>query len=493
MKWLFGIVGVLLVAIGVISLAQPGYAPGRPLPGGASGFSASPPPAVSVSSGLYFKTYINARGTGGVMYLRCYVYDVYLSGAWIYEGSGGSSFGDGVVTVGPGPFKFGGEVNLSAPLMGGCVPLATPAVDGLVLGGFKVAAPGARLAADLEGLYVSFAGGLLSHIVSYIGEGAAPGRPNDRHLYVPPDLKPALEGIVANITAGCGDARCVAARIKAFLASGFIYDGTLDAVWPEIPQGVDPVLWFLKEGKRGVCIHFASAFVLLARAAGVPARLVIGYVSDGPVPTGWALTAFSPHAWAEYYVEGVGWVGVEATPGGAAQAPLGAVQLPLDAPPETPAAAAPAGPPAPPLEIPSWILAAVAAFVAIPIVLTARRRYITLGVGEEFVVGGPAGFAVYVNKRLVGKAPARLVFDKPGFYVVRAGPLVYLVRVLDYKRLAGSLYRRVLKRLGLPPTVTPRELASLRPEYGEVALLFERIRFGPRASREDVERLRRAL
>ncbi|MGB9705799.1 MAG: transglutaminase, partial [Pyrobaculum sp.] len=74
-----------------------------------------------------------------------------------------------------------------------------------------------------------------------------------------------------------------------------------------------------------------------------------------------------------------------------------------------------------------------------------------------------------------------------------AGPVIYLVRVLDYKRLAGAIYLRVLRRLGLPPTVTPRELAAIRPEYGEFALLVERIRFGPSAGRGDVERLRRAL
>ncbi|AET31730.1 DUF4129 domain-containing transglutaminase family protein [Pyrobaculum ferrireducens] len=494
MRWVLAVVGVLLAAVGLTSLIHPAYAPGRAPPFGQGGFAAPQPPVVSVSGGLYFKAYIEARGAGGEMYLRCYVFDTYAGGLWSWSGQGGRAFGDGVVTVGAGPLRLGGELNLSGPLMGSCVPVASPPVDGLAIGSFREVAPGARLSADIEGLYVSLAGGSPRYVASYIGQGTAVEKPDGRYLQVPPELRPVLEKIVANVTAGCRDAACAASRIKEYLTTGFKYDGTMDALWPEIPPGADPVLWFLTEGRRGVCIHFASAFVLLARAAGVPARLVIGYLSDGPVPQEWSVKAFSPHAWAEYYVEGVGWVGVEATPGGGVQIPV-APPIPLTAlppqpsPPQTPDLPAPPSP-----ALPTWLFIAVAsAAAAASLAVFASRRYVTLGLGEEFVVRGPPWFSVYVNKRRVGRPPVRLVFDKPGLYLVRAGPVIYLVRVLDYKRLAGAIYLRVLRRLGLPPTVTPRELAAIRPEYGEFALIFERIRFGPSAGRGDVERLRRAL
>lgn len=481
----------MLLFIGVTSLVEPTYVPGRPLSTGGGG-APPPTPVVSVASGLYFKTYIWARGGGGVMYLRCYALDVYVDGVWIQAGGGGTfSYGDGVVTVGSGPFKWGGELNLSVPLMGGCVPVATPSVDGLRLGSVRVSAPGAGLGASQEGLYVFLTSGRLTYVTSYYGPGAS--QPLAEDLEVPPGLSPVLTALAANITAGCGDAACKAARIKSYL-SRFEYDGTLDVPWPSVPPGVDPVLWFLQEGKRGVCIHFASAFVLLARASGVPARLVVGYVSDGPVSSQWGLVSFAPHAWAEYF-DGAGWVGVEATPGAGPNAPV----LPLPAPtaaapqlPQPPAVSAPRLPPPPGgfLGLAGYGLAG--AFITAVAAHLLRRR-VTIGVGETFRLEGPRGFWVYVNKRRVGRAPTALVFDRPGVYVVRAGPFIYLVRVVDYRTLAGRLFTKLLRRLRLPPSATPREVAAAFPKYREAAYLVERIRFGPSVRREDWERLRRLL
>ena len=65
-------------------------------------------------------------------------------------------------------------------------------------------------------------------------------------------------------------------------------------------------------------MHFASAGVLLLRAAGVPARYVEGYVvSEGDItPETWlAVPDSQAHAWAEVYVPGMGFLPVEMTPG----------------------------------------------------------------------------------------------------------------------------------------------------------------------------------
>jgi len=488
---LLALVGLALLFLGLASLgpaSSPSSSSALPLPG-SSQFS---PPVVSVSGGLYFKAWMYARGTGGVMYLRCLVLDKYDGGTWSRTVGDSFAVGAGVVTVGS-PVSFGGEVNLSAPLMGGCVPVATPSVDGLVLGSIRVVAPGASLAASREGLFVVATGGSVGRVASYYGPGAPQSPPSGVYLEVPPELAPTLKSIAANVTAGCTDTACKVARIKEFL-SHFRYDGTMDSLWPSVPPGVDPVLWFLQEGRRGVCIHFASAFVLLARSAGVPARLVVGYVSDGPVPGDWALVAFSPHAWAEYYVEGVGWVGVEATPPGSAPQPLPVAPLrPETAQPPPPSPSLPqlAAPQMP--EVPWPAVAVAAASVGALAYFSTGRRVATVGVGEEFLVKGPRGFPVYVGRRRVGRAPVAVVFHKPGLYVVRAGPLVYLVRAVDYRRVAGALFVKLLRRLGLPATITPRELAAARPELRELALAFERALFGPAVSKSDVEALRRAL
>ena len=421
------------------------------------------------------------------MYLRCYVYDLYDNGLWRPGPGGGRVYGRDVVQVGEGPFKYGGELNLTGPLMGDCIPLATPPVDGLQLGSLMLKSPGASMAADAEGLNVAYVGGRISSITSYYGPG--PSRPTPDDLYVPPELAERLKPLVDNITRGCNDSACRAERIKDFLR-GFEYLGTMDSPWPDIPPGVDPVLWFLQE-RRGVCVHFATAFVMMARVAGVPSRLVVGYVSEGPVPRNWTLVAFAPHAWAEYY-DGAGWVDVETTPGLVTANAANASAQPAPAPNSTqPTPPPPASRPAEAPHPSSWapLLVLLPALAAAASAIGVFKRRVVLAVGEPLRIGGPRGFSVYVNRRFVGKAPVDLVFDKPGLYVVRVGPAFYLVRVVDYRYLAGKLFKRLLRRLRLPPSTTPREVAEMFPEHREAALLAERLRFGPRASADDYRRL----
>lgn len=86
---------------------------------------------------------------------------------------------------------------------------------------------------------------------------------------------------------------------------------------PACPPGEDPVLYFLQESKRGYCMHFASAAVLLLRSWGVPARYVSGYLAlpDQAVAGVISVPDSNAHAWAELYVDGLGWIPIEATAG----------------------------------------------------------------------------------------------------------------------------------------------------------------------------------
>jgi transglutaminase-like putative cysteine protease len=90
----------------------------------------------------------------------------------------------------------------------------------------------------------------------------------------------------------------------------------------------DLVDYFLfdPEGKVGYCEHFASSMVVLARAAGIPARLAVGYApgqrlesirstTGGPPTTLWQIRERNAHAWAELYFPGYGWQIFEATKG----------------------------------------------------------------------------------------------------------------------------------------------------------------------------------
>jgi hypothetical protein len=89
------------------------------------------------------------------------------------------------------------------------------------------------------------------------------------------------------------------------------------------PQGLHPVENFLTADRRGHCELFATAFVLMARAAGVPARFCLGYCG-GEYDRRQRLFVFyadDAHAWAEVYLEEYGWVTVDPTPPGASLAP----------------------------------------------------------------------------------------------------------------------------------------------------------------------------
>jgi protein-glutamine gamma-glutamyltransferase len=72
---------------------------------------------------------------------------------------------------------------------------------------------------------------------------------------------------------------------------------------------------FLFETKRGFCGHYASAFVALARAAGIPARVVTGYHGGTLNPYGdyWIVRQSDAHAWAEVWIDGEGWTRVDPT------------------------------------------------------------------------------------------------------------------------------------------------------------------------------------
>ncbi|MCB1218838.1 transglutaminase domain-containing protein [bacterium] len=73
--------------------------------------------------------------------------------------------------------------------------------------------------------------------------------------------------------------------------------------------------------KRGVCDEFANLFVTMARSQGIPARACAGmshqpnagFDFNNPQSATESLLDPGGHAWAEFYVEGVGWIPVDAT------------------------------------------------------------------------------------------------------------------------------------------------------------------------------------
>lgn len=128
------------------------------------------------------------------------------------------------------------------------------------------------------------------------------------------NVPPAVRRLAESITLGAATPYERAARIRSYLVENYEYDLAI----PPAPRGADPVEHFLFREKRGYCEHFSSAFVLLARSAGVPARWVTGFNpgSYNPITGYFEIHGTDAHAWAEVYFYPVGWVPFEATPAG---------------------------------------------------------------------------------------------------------------------------------------------------------------------------------
>ena len=72
---------------------------------------------------------------------------------------------------------------------------------------------------------------------------------------------------------------------------------------------------FLFDSQRGFCEHYAGSFVFMMRAAGIPARIVLGYQGGeyNALANYIAVHQFDAHSWAEVWYEGRGWVRVDPT------------------------------------------------------------------------------------------------------------------------------------------------------------------------------------
>jgi len=101
----------------------------------------------------------------------------------------------------------------------------------------------------------------------------------------------------------------VAAVLRHIREGGFTY--TLEPG----TYGRNAVDEFWLDRKLGFCEHFAAAFVVVMRTMDVPARIVTGYQGSDPVPQDgyWIVRQSHAHAWAEYWVQGQGWVRVDPT------------------------------------------------------------------------------------------------------------------------------------------------------------------------------------
>jgi transglutaminase-like putative cysteine protease/multidrug transporter EmrE-like cation transporter len=143
----------------------------------------------------------------------------------------------------------------------------------------------------------------------------------DETTNLPGDLPPIISELATEVTAGESNDYDKLVALQRWFRSG-TFEYSLEAPVEDgfDGSGVEAVAKFLEQ-REGYCVHFASAFALMARTLNMPSRVVVGYlpgVATGEVVESqpvYSVSSRQLHAWPEVYFEGVGWIGFEPTVG----------------------------------------------------------------------------------------------------------------------------------------------------------------------------------
>ncbi len=145
--------------------------------------------------------------------------------------------------------------------------------------------------------------------------------PGPDYLAVPGGLSPEVEDLLAGWIAAAEaetDFEVALALQDRLLA--FEYNEAVEA-----GASKDYLTQFLLETRAGFCQQFATAFALLARAAGLPTRVAVGFLpgeADPGLEDLYTVRGTDAHAWPEVYFEDYGWIAFEPTPRAETARPL---------------------------------------------------------------------------------------------------------------------------------------------------------------------------
>jgi len=136
---------------------------------------------------------------------------------------------------------------------------------------------------------------------------------SERHLQLPEELPERVRELASELTAYSDNPYDKAKTIEEYLRLI-----PVDYQMRDIPPARDTVDYFLFEAQEGYFDYHASAMVVLLRAAGVPARLAVGYLLDPSAFDSqahrYAIREAHAYAWPEVYFSGVGWLPFNPTP-----------------------------------------------------------------------------------------------------------------------------------------------------------------------------------
>src|SRR5690606_5497213 len=128
-------------------------------------------------------------------------------------------------------------------------------------------------------------------------------------LQLPARSNPRTRAIAEQWLSEAGSAEALIQRLLRHYNTSFRYTLQPATLGKE---SVDEFLW---ETQEGFCEHFASSFVFFMRAAGIPARVVVGYQGGeyNPLENYYAVRQREAHAWSEIWLPGQGWLRIDPT------------------------------------------------------------------------------------------------------------------------------------------------------------------------------------
>lgn len=144
-----------------------------------------------------------------------------------------------------------------------------------------------------------------------------------KYLQLPKDFSPRIQELAKEITKDAETPYEKANAITRYLRENIEYSTTIS----DAPRNKDKLEWILFDYKKGYCVYYASAEILMLRSVGVPARMAVGFSQGEREGNNYVVRRFNAHAWPEVYFPGVGWVEFEPTAG---QAPLSRPLPPSD-------------------------------------------------------------------------------------------------------------------------------------------------------------------
>jgi transglutaminase-like putative cysteine protease len=132
-----------------------------------------------------------------------------------------------------------------------------------------------------------------------------------RYLNLPDDFSINIRNLAVEVTRDKKSVFDQVIAINNYLRSTYRYKDSV-----KIPQGEDPLEWFLFHGREGFCNYFASAEVLMLRSIGIPSRMVGGFaqgerLSDEYI---YEVRKKDGHSWVEVFFPEQGWIIFEPTP-----------------------------------------------------------------------------------------------------------------------------------------------------------------------------------